>query len=125
VRKVAILLAAFVAASLIGAAAAPAKHKPALKWTGGWKTNYGAMHLRQKGKHVTGTYKWKGGRIVGTAKGATLTGTWSQKPTYQGSSDSGSFTFTMSSNGKAFTGTWGYLGQPESGDWHGTRKSKK
>ncbi len=123
-RKIAIL-ALVVAVSFFGVAAAAAKHKPNLKWTGGWKTNYGTMTLHQMGKSVTGKYTWKKGKIVGTVSGNTLTGTWSQKPTYQGSSDSGSFTFTMSANGKSFTGTWGYLGQSQSGDWHGTRKSKK
>src|SRR5207248_8872260 len=97
-----------VAASLVGVSAATAKHKPALKWTGRWKTNYGLMVLHQTGKHVTGTYTWKKGRVVGTVSGKTLTGTWSQKPTYQGTSDSGPFVFTMSANGKSFTGKWAY-----------------
>jgi hypothetical protein len=126
VRKVAILALVLAAISLVGvAAAASAKHKPNPKWTGTWKTNYGIMHLQQSGKNVTGTYTWKKGKVVGTTTNHVFTGTWSQKPTYQGSSDSGPFVFTMSSNGKKFTGLWAYLGQTPSQDWHGTRKSKK
>ena len=124
-RKIAILALTVAVLSLFGVAAATAKHKPAVKWTGAWKTNYGVMKLHQMGKNVSGTYTWKKGKVVGKVSGRTFSGTWSQKPSYQGTSDSGPFVFTMAANGKSFTGKWAYLGQTPSGDWHGTRKSKK
>lgn len=92
-------------------------------WTGTWTTNWGAFTVKLSGKKATGTYTHDGGRITGTVSGRTLTGTWSESPTYKGPKDAGSFTITMSADGKSFKGTWkfadGTLGRDRI--WSGTR----
>ena len=70
--------------------------------TGGWKT----VRLTQNGNSVTGSYTWKGGKISGTVSGNTLKGTWKQSE----DSKSGTFEFTMSSDGKRFDVKWWYAG---------------
>ena len=83
-------------------------------WSGTWSTTYGMMHLTQIGNQVTGTYEHSNGHIVGTVSGNVLTGTWSEGPTYMPPDNAGDFQFTISSDGKTFSGGWRY---GSSGSW--------
>jgi len=71
----------------------------------GWE---GRMFLSQMGNTVTGTYEYQHGHISGTVSGLTLTGTWSEEPTYAAPDDAGPFTVTMSPDGTYWSGTWQY-----------------
>lgn len=58
--------------------------------------------------------------ITATTSGKTITGRWSEYPSYSGPTDAGAISFTLSDDGKAFTETWTYDGGG-GGDWTGTR----
>jgi len=87
-------------------------------WSGLWDSDWGTMQVMQSGNHVTATYPYEDGRITGTVSGNTLTGTWSQSPSYQLPDDAGDVVFTMSANGNSFTGTWRF--GTNTGTWDGT-----
>jgi hypothetical protein len=101
-------------------------NKNVSSWTGTWDTDwnfYGDVALKteltlnQKADgSVTGTYTYNSttGTIEGTVDGYVLTGI---------STEEGSdypIKFTMSSDGKSFTGIW-YDGTTERGTWNGVR----
>ncbi len=92
-------------------------------WTGTWSTNWGSMTLTQTGSSVSGSYAHDGGQIAGTASGLVLKGRWSEQPSRQPPNDAGDLEFTMSADGKSFTGRWryGYTGAWSSDSWTGTR----
>ncbi len=75
-------------------------------WAGTWSTTYGMMYLTQTGNQVTGTYEHSNGHIIGTVSGNVLYGTWSEAPTYAAPDNAGDFQFTISSDGKTFSGGW-------------------
>ncbi len=81
-------------------------------------TDCGEMTLSQSGNLVTGTYTHDNGGIEGTVSGNTLTGRWSESPSYQEPNDAGQFVFTMAPDCGSFTGTWGY-GGCDSERWSG------
>lgn len=87
---------------------------PTGNWSGPWKTDFGAMTLSQNGNRVTGTYEFKGGRIDGTISGNVLSGTWTQ------TNGSGRFEFTLSADGRSFSGRWGGGQTLTGGTWNGT-----
>lgn len=89
-------------------------------WSGSWSTDWGTMTLSQSGSTVTGTYEHDSGKIQGTVNGSTLTGRWSEAPSYAGPRDAGTFTWTLSADGKSFSGSWTYDGGG-GGSWTGTR----
>ena len=91
-------------------------------WSGLWSTTYGAMQLTQSGSSVTGAYDYQGGTISGTASGNVLVGTWSQQPSYAPPNDAGDLQFTLSADGRSFSGQWRYgsAGDYQT-DWTGTR----
>lgn len=101
------------------------KPKPTpLSWAGTWQTKglsmlspdkvFG-MQLSQTGDHVNGTYNFKGGVVDGTVRGNILSGTWTQ------TNSNGVFSFSWSSDGKSFSGTWtGTDGS--TGPWTGQRQ---
>ena len=70
-------------------------------WEGEWDSNWGKMVLIQSGSAVTGTYTHDKGKISGTISGNTLTGTWSESPSYAPPSDAGDIEFTMAADGKS------------------------
>jgi hypothetical protein len=75
-------------------------------WNGTWTTNCGiaicgTMTLQQNGTSVTGTYGGGSGTITATVTGSTLNGTWMRN------ASSGSFTFSMLTNGDQFRGHFG------------------
>lgn len=88
-------------------------------WEGEWTTNWGDMVLTQTGSTVTGTYTHDQGRINGMVSGNTLTGTWSESPSYDPPSDAGDVELVMSADGKSFTGKWRYGSEGSWGVWEG------
>lgn len=92
----------------------PEPPKQILSWTGSWSTSYGVLNLTQNGDQVTGSYP--DGTLTGTVSGNILSGTFAEVNDY-----TGVFSFTMSGDGKSFTGTWHYAGDAEDGNWSGTR----
>jgi hypothetical protein len=97
--------------------------KPAVgAWQGTWDTNWGTMVVTQSGTSVTGTYTHDSGKITGTVSGNKLTGTWSESPSYSAPNDAGDISFTLSADGKSFTGSWRYGSSGSwSGGWNGTK----
>ena len=92
-------------------------------WAGKWATSYGVMILQVTGDQVTGTLDWKEGKIDGVISdgGRTLTGYWSQAPSYAPPRDRGGFVFRLDEDGLRWSGTWGY-GENSTGDgWSGDR----
>ena len=76
------------------------------------------MQFTQSGNQVTATYTYDDGRITGTVSGNTLTGTWSESPSYQPPDDAGDIVLTMAADGNSFTGNWRY--GTSTGTWDGT-----
>lgn len=91
-------------------------------WEGEWETNWGNMVLTQSGLVVTGTYTHDKGKISGTVSGNVLTGTWSESPSYAPPGDAGDIEFTMSADGKSFSGKWRYGSEGSWGDWEGGKR---
>src|SRR5581483_1599485 len=88
-------------------------NQPVGNFGGQWDHNFGSMTLTQNGNIVTGTYKndYDGGigAIAGTVTGNVLTGTYQKNQI-------GPIQFTLSADGKSFTGNWGGSNQ-----WCGAR----
>ena len=85
-------------------------------FSGVWDTAWGDMTLTQTGTSVTGTYAHDGGKITGTVDGATLTGKWSEKPSYSEPNDAGDIEFKLSEDCKSIDGNWRY---GSDGGWGG------
>lgn len=79
-------------------------------FAGRWQTEWGAIELTVKGRELKGTYPHDSGRLVGTVSldGMTVTGTWSEAPTFKPPKDSGEFEFKLSEDGKKFKGLYWY-----------------
>lgn len=95
-------------------------------WTGEWDTNDNGykMFLQQTGDRVTGTYPYDEGRIEGRVVGNKLVGRWSEAPTYKPNRDAGDVEFTMSADGRSFTGKWRYGSEEpwrDGNPWNGKR----
>ncbi len=111
-RILAVVMAAVMAMTAMCVCASAATYS----WTGTWHTEWGDMKLTQNGSKVTGTYEHISGTISGTVSGNVLSGIWTQ------TNGKGKFKFVMSSDGKSFTGSYGYNdNEPTSGGWNGTR----
>lgn len=91
----------------------------AYSWAGEWDSNWGDMVFIQNGNAVTATYTYDQGKISGTVSGNTLTGTWSEAPSYAPPKDAGEVELTMSADGKSFTGKWRYGSEGTWGNWEG------
>lgn len=81
------------------------------------------IELRQSGATVTGTYTHDQDRISGTFSGNTLTGTWSEDPSYNPTQDASKMQLVLSEDFNSFSGYWMH-GQNKvnwDGDWTGTR----
>jgi MscS family membrane protein len=72
--------------------------------------------VTQTGNHVTGLYDADRGILEGTVNGNALSGTWAWK------NQKGIFNFSLSKDGKNFTGTFSGL-NGVGGAWTGVRKS--
>lgn len=114
------VIAKYTPKGLVVGSAAPATSVTGVNVTGSWSTDWGSMTLSQSGSTVTGTYTHDAGRIEGTLSGTTVSGRWSESPSYAGPSDAGPITWTVSADGKSFSGTWSYDGGG-GGTWVGTR----
>lgn len=88
-------------------------------WTGVWETNWGDMELVQQGNQVIGTYTHDQGKIAARAQGLTITGTWSESPSYAPPNDAGDVEFTMTPDCNSFSGRWRYGSQGDWADWSG------
>lgn len=91
-------------------------------WQGEWDTNWGKMILTQNDNIVTGTYVHDSGKISGKVSGNKLTGTWSESPSYAAPNDAGDIEFTMSNDGKSFTGSWRYGSSGSWSNWEGGKR---
>jgi hypothetical protein len=125
---IAIITTVLVAGCTIPGSASASKGSPAVvpaptPWTGSWDSSWGVMELTQNGDKVTGTYPHDTGKITGTVSGNTLTGTWSESPSYSPPKDAGDFVITLAGDGESFTGNWRY--GSGTGKWDGTWNAKK
>ncbi len=86
-------------------------------WTGTWQTDYGPLKMQQQGDQVTGSYDNDTATISGTVSGNKLIGIW------QDPGSSGDLEFTLSADGKSFTGKWRYAGEGAGAwrQWNGTK----
>ncbi|HYE80925.1 MAG TPA: copper amine oxidase N-terminal domain-containing protein [Clostridia bacterium] len=107
----------------------PAQHQPPVStdmgkysWEGEWESNWGKMVISQNGSVVTGTYTHDSGRISGIVSGNTLSGIWSESPSYMPPNDGGDMELTMSDDGKSFTGKWRYGSEGSWGNWEGGKR---
>lgn len=91
-------------------------------WQGEWDTNWGKMLLTQNGNTITGTYVHDSGKISGKVSGNKLIGTWSESPSYAAPNDAGDIEFTMSNDGKSFTGSWRYGSSGSWSNWEGGKR---
>jgi hypothetical protein len=85
-------------------------------FTGTWETTFGALTMTQKGKKVTGTYYDGKAKLEGTVSEGKLTFNYQEKK------EGGEGEFTLSRNGKTFTGRYRVAGTKKWLDWNGTRK---
>lgn len=83
-------------------------------FAGRWQTEFGIVEFKVKDRQVTGTYPHDSGRLQGqlSLDGFTVTGTWSEAPSFKSPNDAGDFEFRMSEDGKSFAGSY----------WYGTKK---
>lgn len=113
-----VVLFIFGLVSLLGGMPVPVLvlFTPPAPWEGTWDTTFGIMTLTQSGDFVMGSYSFQDGVITGTVSGRTLTGTWSEGPTYEPPDQAGDVILTISGNGTAISGKWRF---GTSGDWAG------
>ena len=100
-----------------GGTGTPTPAAPAFQIAGTWKTSSGTMTLHQNGNQITGEYSHDNGRIEGILEGQTLTGRWSEAPSYAPPKDAGALEFQFSEDGNSFKGNWRY--GFEQGRWNG------
>lgn len=79
-------------------------------WQGEWNSDFGKLHLVQNGNRLYGLYRDLG-IIDGTISGPTAVGRFTN------GGNEGWFRFTLSSNGDAFSGSYGWRENEEKGDW--------
>lgn len=89
-------------------------------WTGTWSQwpRWDPMYLAQNGNTVSGNYDYDKGRLSGTLDGDTLSGEWSEYPSYAPPDDGGSFVFTISPDCNSFDGHFNY-GPDDDKPWMG------
>ncbi len=93
-----------------------------MSWNGTWVTTRGSVVFNQFTTNaVTGSYVPNDGRIDATANAFSLNGNWSQGPSYSGPDDAGLLQFTLSKDGRTFTGTYGKETSSTSKPWSGVR----
>jgi hypothetical protein len=102
-------------------------------FSGGWRTNQGAMRLTQDGDRVTGDYELKDGRVEGHVEGDRLSGVWTQSSAdhrcfeeRMGSAYWGRFWLRLNRDADHFDGRWSYCDDERSsgGDWTGDRRRR-
>lgn len=88
------------------------------KWLCG---EWGTLNITQIGDVITGTYTYDSGKLKGKVSGDKLSGNWSEAPSYSAPKDAGDVEFTMSADGKSFTGRWRYGSSGDWSTWNGQR----
>ncbi|MDF1656557.1 MAG: hypothetical protein P1U58_03025 [Verrucomicrobiales bacterium] len=89
------------------------------RFLGTWSTNWGLLVIKQGEEKIEGKYTGAfAGTIEGIIKEDKLHVTWKQT-----NGEWGSAVFTVSSDGKALSGTWGATkSETNGGSWNGTRE---
>ena len=82
---------------------------------GVYSSDFNELTIIQSGNSVTGTYKYRNGRIEGTLNGHTLTGLWFQD------NGKGKLVFEFNSDFSGYTGKWGYNDAAPTSKWNGTK----
>src|SRR5262249_32089090 len=92
-------------------------------FTGTWESDFGNLDLKIQGDRVTGTYGPNAGRIEGVLRGNIVQGTWRQAASCRLGVTWGTFSLTLSADGRSFRGQWHYLDEyaPGGGTWFGKR----
>jgi hypothetical protein len=104
-RRPVLFLVVALAAITLFSSLASARPAAANTWAGVWNSDFGQLTLGASG---SGSYTgYNPGTVSGTITGNVDKGTWNQpgNPT-----KTGTFEFTMGSDGHSFTGTWAYTG---------------
>jgi hypothetical protein len=94
-----------------------------LDFDGLWRGRTGPIRLTQRGDKVRGTYSWGGmaGTIEGTAKGKTLTFTYTEQ---NAKGTTGSGTFTLADDAGSLSGTWKETGGAAEQPWPTVKRVK-
>lgn len=122
------LLMLVLAGAAVAEKAVPEQSVPDAPWSGAWQTNLFTMEINQDGDAVSGTYVTINPKVSVTG---SLNGTVSEDGTVLSGSwlDLGVFHFTMSDDGSSFSGTGGYVEEPDTyfgnntDNWTGTWSS--
>ncbi len=120
------IAAALVLVALLGAcgeviSSSPASPDPG--FTGHWTSSqWGEHYIQIQGDTVRIIYAHDDGRVIGTLRGMTVTGWWTEVPSRQGPSDAGDVTFTLTrgDQSRSIDGSWRYAGDPAT---HPTREN--
>ncbi len=86
-----------------------------VKVSGVFSSDFNELTITQSGNQISGTYKYRNGRIEGTLYGKTLTGWWYQD------NGKGKFVFEFNNDLNGFIGKWGANDATPSGKWNGIR----
>jgi hypothetical protein len=89
-------------------------------FTGIWAATFGELRMKQVKNRVTGTYTTNEGSLEGSIVRGVLNFRWYEK----GNNSHGTGRFTLSEDGRSFTGTWNYGDDPDApgSAWTGTRQ---
>ena len=116
-RRVVVLLVVPLASVMLFGSLASAQPAAGNTWAGVWSSDFGPLTLDAGG---SGSYTgFTPGTVTGSVTGNVDKGTWNQPGTPP---KGGTFTFTMSADGKSFTGEWAYTsgGCGSACGWNGT-----
>ena len=101
---------------------------PSAAFSGSWASEWGKMALTQSGAKLSGTFAFKNGRISAQVQGGTAVGYWMQDSSgrrcdseYAGTYYWGQGRWTLSPDGRSFSGLWGYCNDAPSSAWAGRR----
>ena len=75
-------------------------------WESKWRNGAAVLYLHQEGSRLTGQYPLLDGKIEGTVEGRQARGSWRQRD-----DKAGGFIFTLSEDGRSFTGRF------DTGEW--------
>ena len=104
-RPVFLVLFGALAALMLLSSLASARPTGSNTWAGVWNSDFGLLTLDAGG---SGSYTgFSPGTVSGSVTGNLDKGVWNQPGTPP---KSGTFVFTMSSDGLSFTGDWAYAG---------------
>jgi hypothetical protein len=103
----------------------------AAQWEGTFDSTFGELALTVDGDQVTGTYEYCSGTLEGTVSASALSGDWTENPdacppedTREEEATTGTFEFTLASDGQSFSGTWAFADgstDPNGDAWEGER----